>query len=988
MSTIDSGAVNENFKNGHNDFFSDEDLGITTEHEVDDVQSLNSLVNDFASPKLMILNVNIRSLNKNLDNLKVFIERLSLKPHVIVCSETFNLQCMELLQLDNYDMHYNSSQINKNDGVIIYVKSDLIYNVTHEQIENLKIVSCLIKSKDNSTVKISGIYRCHDFDKTTFIDNFKMFISNNKHIKNHFIAGDFNLDIMSTDDMNQTHLFNFLQAQYLPLFTKITRPNENNVQTGSCIDNILSRSNYTVLSYKINNVFNDHYPLFAIIDIKHNIKVSDESSPNSFISNKKLTVLASKQSWNKILDSKDPELALNEFISTLKTLLIKSTVTIRKKNKSRDKRKNWITNGIITSCNKKELLYQIWRKNPLNETYKNDYKNYVKLLNKVIKAAKVKFEEEIVNKCNNDCKRLWSYIKNKLGKNTKKSNKIDCIIDNGETLEDPKRIANSFNNFFGSIGKKLAEQLISDDSEDLKLPIFHEKSIFLNPVNNCEVLQIINSLKDKAGGIDGLNAKFLKVISVCISLPLTHILNLCIQNSVWPDALKEAEVVPIYKTGDKKLATNYRPISLISNIAKIFEKLIHNRLYSFFFNNNILSSNQFGFKKNVGTKDALSHAINTIVENIDKNKKVIGTFLDLSKAFDTVKHCILLEKLNRYGIRGTALEFMKSYLTNRKQKVKIQGQYSNEILLEVGVPQGTILGPLLFIIYINDLLNVLPDNAISSYADDTIVISLGETWEETQLSMNLYLKKVSEWLISNQLSLNIAKTVFIAFGLQSDSVPNTLDIRINDKQIQRVEFCKYLGVLFDSNLRWNVHINHIVRKTKYLIYLFSKLSNFMNARTLYMIYYAFFHSIGTYGIIAWGGAYGNSLCGVQSVQKRILKIIAIKSKVSKNIICKTPPSIKQCFLLESVVNNYSSLSNEYRQSNSITRNKIVLPKVNKTKTLKSSLIIPYKIFNALPVHLKSLVSSTHNIKSQLKVWINTNTSKLLNLNLLTQNDLL
>ena len=218
-----------------------------------------------------------------------------------------------------------------------------------------------------------------------------------------------------------------------------------------------------------------------------------------------------------------------------------------------------------------------------------------------------------------------------------------------------------------------------------------------------------------------INSKIWKTVTFYISLPLEYIFNLCIQKSIWPRALKESEIVPIYKSGNKHNTTNYRPISLISNIAKIFEKIVYTRLTEFFNETKIISEKQYGFLKDKGTKDALAYVTDKIYSNLDMSNVVIATFLDLRKAFDTVNHKILLSKLYCYGIRGPVLSLMENYLKDRMQSVKFLNGKSSKRTINRGVPQGTILGPLLFIIYINDNLNELEDGLMVSYADTVSV---------------------------------------------------------------------------------------------------------------------------------------------------------------------------------------------------------------------------------------------------------------------------
>lgn len=937
------------------------------EFEFSDSQKLNEKIEN---NKFLILYVNVRSMNENFEKLQVFLDSFKNKPNVIVCSETWIIHHIEFFKLPEYNIYYNYSKINKADGVVMYVKKDIIQETKTIKIDKLTFLVSDININDNEIFRISAIYRSHDIHKTEFVLSVKKYLQQSINVKNHCVIGDFNIDILlknvqaNENNIGQEFLNNFLEKEFFPCFLGVTRPATKG-QGGTCIDNFFLKTNtMTAKSLKLINPFNDHYPLLVNLD---KIKLMQrENKINKTLNYRKLVSIASKIEWNKILSIQEPNCAANEFISMIQQCTEKSTSAIKQRKNSRDSpRKKWITTAIIVSCKRKEMLYNMWKNNQENTTLKKEYVDYNKILARVIKDAKFKYERDKIKNHSNDPKKLWKIINDKIGKSKKNENTISYIYENGKKIEDKKNIAAAMNNYFCEVGNNLSNKIKTLNVQQKQVDR-NPKSIFIKPTNSQEVSKIINELKEKAGGEDEINTKTLKEINKYITLPLVHIFNLSIEKAVWPEALKSAEVIPIFKAGDKSSIPNYRPISLISNIAKIFEKIIYDRLYCFLVECKILSKYQFGFMKGKSTTNALNKIVDIIYKNLDKSRPIIAVFLDLAKAFDTVNHELLLEKLERYGIRGNVFELIKSYLTDRKQKVRIKDKRSSEKILNTGVPQGTILGPLFFVLYVNDLLLDMQQESILSYADDTVIISDDDTWSAAQDKMNKLVEKVANWLALNKLSLNTNKTVFMTFGNYCDSVPSEINIEIHGQKIQRVESQKYLGIIFDYNMKWNKHIEYIIHKTKYLIFIFAKIKKIMDIQTLMMIYYAIFHSIISYGITAWGGAYKNNLDLIQKIQTKILKIINKNLFPGKNY----PPNIYQMFKIESVTYYYKELKEKYLQSTSKTRNKnLLLPNMRKTVSDKNSYIVALKTFNVLPNELKCMNLSKSNIKNKIKNFI-------------------
>lgn len=496
----------------------------------------------------------------------------------------------------------------------------------------------------------------------------------------------------------------------------------------------------------------------------------------------------------------------------------------------------------------------------------------------------------------------------------------------------------------------------------------------------------------KSAGVDGITITAIKKILPLIIEPLVYILNKCIELGVFPEHFKKAEVIPVYKKGERDKTTNYRPISLISNFGKIFEKVLKLRFDNFTSTHNIINSLQFGFQTGKGTEDAIKVLLNAIIKAIDCNIPIITIFLDLAKAFDTVNHAILLNKLYKYGFRGQAYKLIKSYLVGRKQTVRIDHYFSRVVSLShlvewcpvtCGVPQGTILGPLFFVLYINDLFAILPEGKLVSFADDTAITAEGKTWTEVVNIAEVNLNVVAKWLFKNHLSLNVAKTVFVTYGSYADSVPSSCGLRIHKKTcnfdncdcpyIQRVTVAKYLGIFIDYNIKWGNHITKTTAKLRSITFIFYKLSKILDTKQLMIIYYAFFWSLAVYGIVAWGGAYENASKPLTIIQKSIIRIIFGKDRRyptedlfrENNLI-----TIKKYYLEKALLSNFSYLRNIYMELVNIKRVPIVKPpRVNKEISRRSYTYVAYGVFNEMNSDMKISLMTSNKDKKMLRQWL-------------------
>ena len=353
-----------------------------------------------------------------------------------------------------------------------------------------------------------------------------------------------------------------------------------------------------------------------------------------------------------------------------------------------------------------------------------------------------------------------------------------------------------------------------------------------------------------------------------IAMPLSHIMNCSLISGIVPSKLKIAKVIPIFKNGHREDMYNYRPISVLPCFSKIFKKIIANRLLSFLLKYNILYDHQFGFIPGKSTTHAILSLVDYLINSFEDNKLTCGIFLDISKAFDTIDHNILLSKVYKYGIRGNTLIWFMNYLSNRYQFVSINNASSSFLRIESGVPQGSILGQILFILYINDLPRVSTKLKFLLYADDTNILYENTDANAIITTINMEMPKIMEWLMSNKLHINVNKTVAMLFHTRQKRVNiDENSIVIDGNIIHFTTNTEFLGINIDNNLTWKAHINHITTKISKGVGVLSRLSKELSHNILILIYNTILLPYLTYCCITWGFTYQTYINKIFTIQK-------------------------------------------------------------------------------------------------------------------------
>lgn len=880
---------------------------------------------DFSRKALTIFHTNVRSVACNFDSLLVLLERLCFQCDLIILTECWLSKSPILPVIAGYTA-YASNSANQNDGVLLYIKSEIKHNV---MIPSISGASGIVLKLENQYAVVA-MYRspsCRDI--STFCDSLDTCLKSLNSVQSLALIGDININISPLSNDSNSGIYLDLMAHYglLPAHVIPTRGD-------NCLDHVMLRTNSCAATYILDSFITDHAPLVFCLYCK--IK---RHTPNTTVLKIDYPALIhnfTHTDFGPVYNSSDPNVAANNLINTISDVISANSKLINIPHRKRTI-KPWMTPGLIRCVRHRDKLHKKTKLDPNNAILLVTYTRYRNFCNNLLKKLRISFEKSEFHKYKNNPRGMWQTINTIT--NLRQSSPPPCELLNLAT--DPCESLNQVNRFFSEIGSTYANAILNNQvsnpshiSHECILDTQPKHSMALFDTDWREVDNIITHLKnDSAAGIDNIPTRVIKSAKNSLIPPLTYLYNLCLNSGVFPDILKGALVHPIYKSGDRDSVGNYRPISVLSVVSKILEKLINYRLVQFLDKYNLIADNQFGFIKGKSTEDATLLLTETISKHLDKNEKVIGVFLDLSKAFDTVSVPILLSKMESIGIRGVVLDLFRSYLSDRTQCVRLGNFTSSKQKLSFGVPQGSVLGPTLFLLYINTLCTKsLPNCSIITYADDTALVVHGRDWTEARIHTEHAIREVLIWLNCNLLTLNIDKTRYVTFTLRTNTQPPP-DFKVTAHtcksqtvcgcpQLNRSPNIKYLGLLIDCSLSWLQHIKLLTTRIRRLIPVFRKLRASAEYVTLLCVYHALAQCLLQYCVTVWGGVGRTALLPLERAQRAILKVMLGKPRRYSTELLYGECSVltvRQLFILSTLLRKHKS--HTYK----------VLTKRNKTK---------------------------------------------------------
>ena len=831
--------------------------------------------------------LNVRSIVNKWDNIKANFMNSGI--HILSFSESWlhnqlpdNLFHLgddyTLVRLDRIwnDSNNTNYPPKKGGGVCTFIKNSLDFSESsfaylNKSIKDIEIQWISISQKPNKTILIGNCYRPPQGNIDVFLDTIEEQLTHLDLDKIEvFLLGDFNIDIMEKGNENAKKFSNLMKQ--LGLNQLINEPTRYSANKNSGLDLIFTNSNIVAKSGVSNVNLSDHQLILVTRKKIKTIKQRCSFTGRSYRHYNKdvFQEFIENADWDEYDECQSPirkwEIMKNIIGEIIDNMCPTKTFRINQIKQP------WVTAPLIELIKDKDNALKKAKKKKDGELWKQA-KTLRNTCTNRLRQAKADYIKNNLNNNQNNPKKFWKNIQEIFP--SKMKNKGNIILTDSDTdgTIEMDNVADYINDFFINIGPKLATKC--------KRPWMYYGTECDNTLGNIttapdEILELCKKINiNKASCIDNISSEILRDAFMVLPARLCSLFNICFNTAVIPSEWKIAKITPLPKSGNSKLVSNYRPISLLPLLSKIMEKIIHERIYNHLDRNNLLDSRQGGFRPKHSTVRSCSYFVNDLYSAINDGQFTIAVFIDAMKAFDTVNHKILLQKMAKLGIKGKLLELIQNYLTGRHQRTIANNTISKEQLITCGVPQGSVLGPLLFLIYINDISNVIQNSRVSLYADDTVIYISHSDYESAIALIQRDLDRVYTWCDCNKLSINCKKTKYCLYGMRAIvRRGKMLDIKLslNNQILEQVCSYKYLGLILDEHLNYNKHIREMTKLISHKLYLMSKMRKYITEFACINIFKTMVLSVIEYCDIIYAGTSQGNLTKIDHLFYRGLRI--------------------------------------------------------------------------------------------------------------------